>query len=64
MQLAGWIGTAGIPWMLGIIPARAGTWFCMFPNVQTFGGQTLAVPFVGGSYSIHRLRTYGGWNPA
>jgi high-affinity iron transporter len=61
MQLAGWIGTTNIAW-LGNIPGWASTWFSVFPNVETFLGQTLAILLVAGSYSIHRIRTYGGWN--
>jgi high-affinity iron transporter len=62
MQLAGWVGTTNIPWLQGT-PAWAGTWFSMFPNVQTFEGQAFAILVVAGSYLIHRFRTYGGWNP-
>ena len=63
MQLAGWVGTTSISWMHGI-PAWAGVWFSVFPNVQTFVGQAFAVLIVAGSYLIHRFRTYGGWNPS
>jgi len=62
MQLAGWIGTTNIPWLQGI-PAWAGTWLSVFPNVQTFAGQALAILIVAGSYLVHRFRTYGGWSP-
>lgn len=60
MQLAGWIGTTSIPWLQGI-PAWAETWFSIFPNVETFAGQALAIFIVAGSYFVHRFRTYGGW---
>jgi high-affinity iron transporter len=63
MQLAGWVGTTNIAWLQGI-PAWAGTWFSIFPNVETFAGQALAILIVAGSYLIHRFRTYGGWNPS
>lgn len=63
MQLAGWIGTTNIAWLQGI-PAWAGTWFSIFPNVETFAGQALAILIVTGSYLVHRFRTYGGWNPS
>ena len=33
MQLAGWIGTTPIPGMN--VPGWAGTWFSVFPNVET-----------------------------
>ena len=63
MQLAGWLATSNIAWMQNI-PAWAGTWFSVFPNIQTFEGQVLAILFVAGSYAIHRFRTFHGWNPA
>jgi high-affinity iron transporter len=63
MQLAGWIGTTNIPW-LGWVPAWAGTWFSIFPNMETLAGQALAVIVVSGSYLVHRIRTFGGWNPS
>ena len=63
LQLAGWIGTSNIMWLQGV-PTWARTWFSIFPNVQTFEGQAFAVLFVGGSYLLHRYRTFHGWNPA
>ena len=48
MQLAGWIGTSSIGWLH--IPGWMGTWFSLFNNWQTLGGQFLAVTFVVGSY--------------
>jgi high-affinity iron transporter len=48
MQLAGWIGTTPIGWMH--IPAWAGTWFALFPNVETFAAQGVALVAVIGSY--------------
>ena len=63
MQLAGWVGTTRIAWLQGI-PSWASTWFSIFPNVQTFVGQALAIVVVGGSYVVHRYRTYRGWNPS
>ena len=55
MQLAGWIGTTNIAW-LQWIPAWAGLWFSVFPNVETIAAQTFAVLLVAGSYLISRLR--------
>ena len=47
MQLAGWIGTTAI----GLhFPGWAGTWFSLFPNVETIVAQALAVIVVLGSY--------------
>jgi high-affinity iron transporter len=60
MQLAGWIGTTKVSWLQGI-PAWAGTWFSIFPNVETIVGQALAVLLVAGSFLIHRRRTFGTW---
>jgi high-affinity iron transporter len=57
MQLAGWIGTTTIPWLQGI-PDWAGLWFSVFPNVQTFVGQALAMLLVAGTYFIARHRMW------
>jgi high-affinity iron transporter len=59
MQLAGWIGTTSIPWLQGI-PAWAGTWFSIFPNVQTIAAQVFAVLMVAGSYFLARSRILSG----
>ena len=59
MQLAGWIGTTAIPGLH--IPGWAGTWFSIFPNVETFAAQALAVGVVLGSYLLAQyLRV---WRP-
>lgn len=56
MQLAGWIGTTTIGWLH--IPGWVGTWFAIFPNVQTFAAQGIALVAVLGSYvAAERLRT-------
>ena len=57
MQLAGWIGTTAIPGLQGV-PAWAGLWFSIFPNVQTFAGQALALLLVAGTYLIARHRMW------
>lgn len=57
MQLAGWIATTNIPWLQGI-PSWAGLWFSVFPNVQTFAAQALALLIVAGSYFIIRFRMW------
>jgi high-affinity iron transporter len=49
MQLAGWIGTTPIPGMS--TPGWMGTWFSIFPNVETIAAQVLAVALVLGSYA-------------
>jgi high-affinity iron transporter len=48
MQLAGWIGTTNIGGLH--VPGWAGTWFSVFPNVETLVGQGLALLLVVGSY--------------
>ncbi len=48
MQLAGWIGTTPIPGLS--VPAWAGTWFSVFPNVETVAAQLFALVVVLGSY--------------
>ena len=62
MQLAGWIGTTPI----GVqIPGWMGTWFSIFPNVETIVAQTGALALVLGSYflsqhlRVRRLRRQG-----
>ena len=51
MQLAGWIGTTPIPGLN--LPGWTGTWFSIFPNVETFAAQALAR---GGSWSAPTSR--------
>jgi high-affinity iron transporter len=49
MQLAHWIGTTSI----GVrFPGWLGTWFSLFPNVETIAAQVLAVALVLGSYLL------------
>jgi high-affinity iron transporter len=49
MQLAGWIGTTSI----GVhLPGWLGTWFSIFPNVETIGAQLAALVLVIGSYLL------------
>ncbi len=57
MQLAGWIGTTNIPWLQGV-PAWAESWFSIFPNVQTFVAQALALLSVAGSFFFLRYRMW------
>lgn len=59
MQLAGWIGTTNISWLH--FPGWMGTWFSLFPNVETIVAQALAVLLVIGSYlAAQYLRV---WRP-
>jgi high-affinity iron transporter len=48
MQLAGWIGTTTVPGLN--VPGWLGTWLSVFPNVETFTGQAIALVITGGSY--------------
>ena len=57
LQLAGWLGTTNIPGLQGI-PAWAGLWFSVFPNVQTFVGQAAALLLVAGTYFLARHRMW------
>lgn len=62
MQLAGWLPTTEV----GLsIPRWMGTWFALFPTVETLLGQALAASFVIGSYymaeylKVHRPKKRG-----
>ena len=64
MQLAGWIGTTAIPGVS--LPGWMGTWFSIFPNVETIAAQVVAITLVLGSYAaaqylrVWRPRRHGG----
>jgi high-affinity iron transporter len=49
MQLAGWIGTTPVG---ASVPGWLGTWFSIFPNVETIAAQFAAVTVVLGSYLV------------
>jgi high-affinity iron transporter len=60
MQQAAWIPTtpiATLHWM----PGWMGTWFSVFPTIETLGAQGLAAVVVIGSYFLARYRTV--WLP-
>jgi high-affinity iron transporter len=58
MQLAGWIGTTPIPGVS--VPGWMGTWFSIFPNVETIVAQVLSVVLVLGSYlAAQYVRVWG-----
>jgi high-affinity iron transporter len=50
MQLANWIGTTPIHALDKFMPDWAGTWFSLFPNVETVVAQVAALILVVGSY--------------
>jgi len=59
MQQAGWIGTTEIAWMH--LPGWLGTWFSIFPNVEAWAAQIVAVGVVVGSYvGVQYVRV---WRP-
>ena len=51
LQLANWISTTPVPLP---IPAWMGTWFAVFPNVESLAAQAFAAAFVIGSYFMAR----------
>lgn len=53
LQLAGWLPSTAVP--LGF-PAWVGTWFALFPTVETLLAQALAIASVVGSYLIAEHR--------
>jgi high-affinity iron transporter len=48
MQLAGWIPTTEVSWLH--LPGWAGTWFALYPTVETIAAQILSLFLVLGSY--------------
>ena len=54
MQLAHWISTTEIKPLTGVVPAWCGTWFSVYPTVETITGQLLAAGLVIGSYFAAR----------
>jgi len=58
MQLANWISTTEIPWLVDKIPSWMGMWFAIFPTYETLIAQALAAVVVIGSY--YAARRVGG----
>ena len=52
MQLAHWIPTTNIPWLVPLLPDWLGVWFSVFPTVETVLAQAAAGSLVIGSYVI------------
>jgi len=50
MQLAHWLPTTNIGFLVPVIPDWAGVWFSVFPTVETIAAQALAAALVIGSY--------------
>lgn len=60
MQLAGWISTTELPLP---IPAWAGVWFALFPNVEGLGAQLVAALLVAGSYLVAQYKNVWSKHP-
>lgn len=56
MQLAHWLPTTEIKPLTDVVPAWCGTWFSVYPTVETIIGQILAAGLVIGSYFAARGR--------
>ncbi|MGB8339969.1 MAG: FTR1 family protein [Chthoniobacterales bacterium] len=54
MQLAHWISTTPVPWLVSLIPDWAGLWFAVFPTYETLIAQLIAAIIVIGSYYAAR----------
>ena len=54
MQLAHWISTTPVPWLVSLIPDWAGLWFAIFPTYETLIAQLIAAIVVVGSYYAAR----------
>ena len=54
MQLAHWIPTTDLPRLSGWTPPWVGTWFSVFPTVETLTSQLVAALLVVGSYVAAR----------
>jgi high-affinity iron transporter len=50
MQVIGWMPITPIPWFS--TPFWMGTWFGIYPTVETFGAQALALTYVIGTYYL------------
>src|SRR5262252_2407732 len=61
MQLAHWISTTPIAWLVPMIPKWMGLWFSVFPTYETLIAQGIAAVLVLGSY--YAARKLGGGVP-
>jgi high-affinity iron transporter len=50
MQLARWLPTTEIPWLVRVIPSWMGLWLSVSPSFETLSAQALAALLVFGSY--------------
>jgi high-affinity iron transporter len=58
MQLAHWISTTPIVWLVPMVPRWMGLWFSVFPTYETLIAQFIAAVLVIGSY--YAARHFGG----
>jgi high-affinity iron transporter len=56
MQLAHWLPTTELPALAQVIPAWAGLWLSLFPNLEGLVAQLLAALVVVGSYFVAKKR--------
>ncbi len=57
MQLAHWISTTPVPWLVSHIPDWAGLWFAIFPTYETLIAQLIAgIIVIGSYYAARRVR--------
>ena len=56
MQLAHWLPTTEISWLVRFMPGWTGMWFAAFPTVETLAAQFLAALFVIGSFYAARRK--------
>jgi hypothetical protein len=54
MQLAHWISTTPVPWLVSLVPDWVGLWFAIFPTYETLIAQLIAAILVVGSYYAAR----------
>jgi high-affinity iron transporter len=54
MQLAHWISTTPIAWLVPSVPRWMGVWFSVFPTYETLIAQAIAAVLVVGSYYAAR----------
>lgn len=64
MQLAHWVPTTEIKPLADAMPSWLGTWFSVYPTVETIAGQILAAGLVIGSYFGARSRKEAAVAPA
>lgn len=61
MQLAHWISTTSVVWLVPLIPKWVNLWFAVFATYETLIAQGIAAVLVVGSY--YAARKFGGATP-